>query len=72
MLQTFKTNINCGSCVRSVTGFLDSVPGVTIWRVDTDNPDKILSVEGEVSEATIITAVQEAGFDIEPVPAETT
>ena len=70
MLQTFKTNINCGSCVRSVTGFLDTVPGVTIWRVDVDNPDKILSVEGSVSEAAIVAAVEEAGFQIEPLPAE--
>lgn len=70
MLQTFKTNINCGSCVRSVTGFLDTVPGVTIWRVDVDNPDKILTVEGSVSEASIVAAVEEAGFEIEPLPAE--
>lgn len=67
MLQQFKTNINCGSCVRSVTGFLDTVPGVMLWRVDVDNPDKILSVEGKADEQTILAAVREAGFDIEPV-----
>lgn len=71
MLQTFKTNINCGSCVRSVTGFLDSVPGVTIWRVDVDSPDKILSVEGKASQLSIVEAVEEAGFDIEPLVEET-
>lgn len=69
MLQTFKTNINCGSCVRSVTGFLDDVPGITIWRVDVEDPDKILSVEGQVDEQLIVSAVREAGFDIEPIAA---
>ncbi len=67
MIQQFKTNINCGSCIRSVTGFLDEVPGVTIWRVNTEDPRKILSVEGNVSEAAIVAAVEEAGFDISPL-----
>lgn len=67
MIQQFKTNINCGSCIRSVTGFLDEVPGVTIWRVDTEDPRKILSVEGDVSEAAIVAAVEDAGFDISPL-----
>ncbi|MEM9834952.1 MAG: heavy-metal-associated domain-containing protein [Bacteroidota bacterium] len=67
MLQEFKTNINCGSCVRSVTGFLDDVPGVTIWRVNTEDPRKILSVEGQADTKKVIAAVQEAGFDIEPL-----
>lgn len=66
-LQTFSTNINCSSCVRSVTGFLDEVPGVTIWRVDVEDPRKVLAVEGTASEEQIVTAVREAGFDIEPL-----
>lgn len=67
MLQQFKTNIHCGSCIRSVTGFLDEVPGVTFWRVDTEDPRKVLSVEGSVSAAAVIAAVEEAGFDISPL-----
>lgn len=67
MIQQFKTNINCGSCIRSVTGFLDEVPGVTIWRVDTEDPRKILSVEGEVAATAIIAAVEDAGFNISPL-----
>jgi copper chaperone CopZ len=67
MLREFKTNINCGSCVRSVTGFLDDVPGVTIWRVNTEDPRKILSVEGDADSAAVIAAVEDAGFDIEPL-----
>jgi copper chaperone len=61
----FKTNINCGNCVRTVTGFLNDVKGIEKWEVDTNNPDKILTVEGaEVTAAAVIEAVEEAGFDI--------
>lgn len=60
----FKTNINCGGCVRSVTGFINEVPGIESWSVDTNLPDKILTVEGEAAAAAITAAVQEAGFEI--------
>jgi copper chaperone len=62
----FKTNINCGNCVRSVTGFLNEVPAIESWSVDTDNPAKILTVVGTSLKAEqVIAAVEEAGFDIE-------
>ncbi|NJC28412.1 heavy-metal-associated domain-containing protein [Neolewinella antarctica] len=66
-LQYFSTNINCGSCVRTVTAFLDDVPGVTIWRVDVEDARKVLTVEGNASEADIVATVEEAGFDIQPL-----
>lgn len=62
----FKTNINCQNCVRTVSGFLNEVKGIKHWSVDTENPEKILTVEtDEHLEAAIIEAVEEAGFDIE-------
>jgi copper chaperone len=65
---TFKTNINCGSCIRSVTGFIEEVPGLQEWRVDTENPEKILTVKGDnLSKEAVVEAVEDAGFDIEPV-----
>ncbi len=63
----FKTNINCGSCIRSVTGFIEDVQGIDHWEVDTDNPDKILTVKGAVTSNAIIEAVEDAGFDIQPL-----
>jgi hypothetical protein len=37
------------------------------WNVDTNNPDKILTVEGEnVIPEQVMKAVAQAGFDIEP------
>ena len=62
----FKTNINCGNCVRSVSGFISEVNNIKAWVVDTDDPEKILTVEGEdLKQEAIIEAVEEAGFDIE-------
>ncbi|MBC6610917.1 heavy-metal-associated domain-containing protein [Hymenobacter sp. BT507] len=64
----FKTTINCGGCVRAVTGPLDDETAISSWQVDTDNPDKILTVQGDhVQPEQVIRAVQEAGFEIEPV-----
>ena len=68
-IQQFTTNINCGSCVRTVTSFLDEVDGVTIWRVDVEDPRKVLTVEGSADEAAIMANVRDAGFDIEPLAA---
>ena len=65
MTHQFKTNINCANCVRSVTNFLNEVPGVERWQVDTDDPLKTLTVQGTASTEAILEAVDEAGFDIE-------
>ncbi len=60
----FKTNINCANCVRSVTGFLNEVPEIEHWEVDTEHPGKILQVKGEgLTPEQVIEAVEEAGFD---------
>lgn len=62
----FKTNINCSNCVRAVTNFLNEVDGIQKWQVETNNPDKILTVNGDTLQATtIIEVVEEAGFDCE-------
>ncbi len=62
----FKTNINCENCIRSVTPFLNEVDSIDLWKVDINNPEKILSVEldedGNAEE--VMDAVKKAGFDI--------
>ena len=61
----FKTNINCSNCIRSVSGFLNEVKEIEHWEVDTDNPEKILTVKGEeVTKEMVVEAVEDAGFDI--------
>ncbi len=63
----FKTNINCGGCVAKVTPKLNEVKGIRSWKVDIDNPDKILTVESDhLPKETVIDAVKKAGFSIQP------
>jgi len=62
----FKTNINCGSCIKSVTPFLNELDNVDAWKVDTENPDKILKVElDDENASSVLEAVKKAGFNIE-------
>jgi copper chaperone CopZ len=67
----FKTNINCGNCIKSVTPFLNALETVDRWQVNTEVTDKILSVETDESETEVtqqvMQAVQEAGFRIESI-----
>ncbi|MCA9013558.1 MAG: heavy-metal-associated domain-containing protein [Planctomycetaceae bacterium] len=59
----FKTNLNCGSCVAAVKPFLDDVPNISDWKVDTATPDRILTVHGHnVLLDSVTAAVAKAGF----------
>ncbi|MFA0964702.1 heavy-metal-associated domain-containing protein [Roseivirga sp. BDSF3-8] len=63
---TYKTNINCGGCVATVTPYLERLKGVEKWEVDTNSQDKILRVEGNnLSSEQVEAAVEDAGFKIE-------
>lgn len=64
----FKTSINCGGCVTKVTPVLNQLAGVTSWSVDTENPDKILTVQSQGASVQDITAaIQKVGFTIESI-----
>lgn len=72
----YKTNLNCGSCVAAVKPHLDNDPAIRHWSVDTANPNKVLTVEGEgVSREAVERHVADAGFkvlgEIESSPTET-
>jgi copper chaperone CopZ len=59
----FKTNINCGGCIKAVTPHLDKAEGINKWEVDTDNPDKILSIETDnLTAEEVITIIDNAGY----------
>jgi copper chaperone CopZ len=59
----FKTNLNCESCVAAVKPFLDEVPNIQNWEVDTATSDKILTVTGDsISLDSVTAAVAKAGF----------
>lgn len=62
----FRTNINCSGCVASVTPALDNTDGIREWTVDTNNKDKVLTVQSEgLTAAEIIDIIQKKGFRIE-------
>lgn len=64
----FKTNINCGGCIAKVTPSLNEAIGENNWQVDTQNPDKVLTVSGtEVNKEDVVRAVKKAGFKAEEV-----
>ncbi len=64
----FKTNINCGGCVAKVKPGLDSAHGIHAWSVDTDNPNKILTVQSDgITADEVITIVQSKGFTAQEV-----
>ena len=66
--KQFKTNIMCGSCVAKVTPVLNETFGEKNWKVDTQNPKKILTVSiGDTSVKEIINAVQKAGYKAEEI-----
>jgi len=59
----FKTNVNCGGCVATVTPHLNQIKGIGKWNVDTSNPLKILTVEdSELLPDAIIEKLKEAGY----------
>lgn len=57
----FKTNINCGGCVKAITSKLNQLDSITNWQVDTDNLDKILEVQSATGDPQL---VKRAGFEI--------
>ena len=61
----FETNINCESCVKAVSEFLNTVDEIDKWKVNTADAGKVLTVEGAVITAEmVIAAVEQAGFTI--------
>ena len=64
----FKTNINCSNCLAKVTPILDRKEGIQSWRVDIDNPEKILTVETELLDAgDIVKTIKRTGFEAEEI-----
>lgn len=63
---TFKTTVNCGSCIAKITPAMNELDEVENWKVDTDNPDKIMTVEGDdLSPELIIETLKKVGYKAE-------
>lgn len=67
---SFKTNINCSGCVAIVTPYLQQIPQVQSWQIDTQSPEKILTVtlSGQATTAeAVIEKIKAAGYQITPL-----
>jgi len=63
----FKTNIKCGGCIAAVTPYLNEISST--WSVDTDNPDKVLSIETDeaVNPKEVVNVLDTAGYKAEKI-----
>lgn len=64
-IQKYRTNLNCGGCVAALKPHLDNDPAIRRWSVNTADPNKVLTVEGEnVAAEAIERLVADAGFKV--------
>lgn len=62
----FKTNVNCGGCIATITPHMNEVKGIVNWSVDTANPQKILTVETpDLQPEVIVETLKKAGYKAE-------
>ena len=59
-----KTNINCAGCIAKVTPFLNENKAIQSWEVDIQNPNKVLTVKGNITQEELVAVVQKAGFKV--------
>ena len=65
----FKTNIKCGACIDTVTPFLNQLPEMINWSVDTSGPDKVLSINTSepLNPKEVINSLDKAGYKAEKI-----
>jgi copper chaperone len=65
----FQTSLNCANCVNRVRPFIDELPNIQNWSVDTTDSKKILTLQSDNPDivAQVVEAVEDAGFDIAPL-----
>jgi copper chaperone len=62
----FKTNIQCSGCIEKLTPYLEANNEIRSWKVDTSNPDKVLTIETDsLSSEMIERIVRNAGYKAE-------
>lgn len=66
----FKTNINCSGCVAKITPFLNANNEIKNWHVNTNDPNKILTIETDhLSSEMLETIVKNSGYKAEKIAA---
>lgn len=66
---TFKTTIKCSGCIEKVTPVLNALAGEENWKVDLQNPNRLLTITAndELKAETIISALQGVGYKAEEI-----
>ena len=59
------TGMTCGHCEMSVREEVSGIPGVEDVEVSAQTGRLVVSSDGEVDDATVIAAVDEAGYTAE-------
>lgn len=72
--ESYKTNLQCGSCVAKLTPILNQDPNIVRWSVDTQDPNKVLTVEvTQLAPDRLAQHLASAGFRLlEQIPSEVT
>ena len=67
-MQTVVFNVegmNCGGCVKSVTGILQGVDGVASAEVSLENKNAVVTFDESKTDAdALIDAVEDGGYDV--------
>ncbi|MBL8821118.1 MAG: copper chaperone [Planctomycetia bacterium] len=65
MIRTFGTTLRCESCVAKIKPIFDAEPSVHHWSVDTNAPEKPITVHGEnVSSDLVNRLLEKAGYRV--------
>lgn len=63
---TYKSNINCSSCVAKVTPVLNEIKEINFWEIDTNSPEKLLTIEAQDEITDLVkSALRKVGFKID-------
>ena len=65
----FKTTIKCSGCIEKVTPFLNETVGENNWKVDLQNPQKILTIPNaeQLNSGEVVEALAKAGYKAEKI-----
>jgi len=68
----YRTDLRCQGCVATITPWLGEEPDIASWRAETDSPDKVLTVVGDVPRSRVEELLGRGGYRIlGELPAET-
>jgi cation transport ATPase len=60
------TNLHCESCVTKLGKVLNNQPAIHHWKTDLNNPQKLLTVHGDLTSEELAGLLKQAGFEAVP------